>query len=81
MKRLSNWMPSWAWIIVIAALAQSVLAFSNRNVYSKDEVDVRVESLEDKIDWMHQDVRDIKRMLGGKHAQPNQDSNTSQPDS
>lgn len=77
MKRLSNLMPSWAWIIVVAALAQGVLAFSNRNVYSKDEVDHRIDTLEEKIEWLHEDVRDIKRMMGGvPRAEPEQDSDT-----
>jgi len=81
MKKLTQWMPSWVWIIVVAALAQGVLAFSNRDVYSKSEVDHRVKTIEDKIDWLHQDVRDIKRMLGGQpRVDPRSDHHSSQHD-
>ncbi|KPJ97101.1 MAG: hypothetical protein AMJ55_00350 [Gammaproteobacteria bacterium SG8_15] len=75
-RRSVQLMPSWAWIIVLAALAQGVLAFSNRDVYSKSEVDYRVDSLEDKIDEVHEDIKWIMRHLGGRSGDTGSNHNT-----
>lgn len=65
MKWLSKAIPPWAWILVVAALAQSVVVLANRDVYSKSEVDVRIESLEKQLDRLVEDVQWLVRDRGG----------------
>jgi hypothetical protein len=90
MKRISTWMPSWAWVLFLAAFAQVVLAFANRDVYEKMEVDnhieaVRTENLilheniDRKLDNIRDDVRWLMRHLVESGNVPaRQDSSASQ---
>ena len=65
MKLLSKTIPPWAWILVVAALAQSVVVLANRDVYSKGEVDVRIQSIEKQLDRLAEDVQWLVRDRGG----------------
>lgn len=65
MNRLAKIMPAWAWILVVAALAQSVVVLANRDVYTRGEVDVRIQGLEKQLDRLAEDVQWLVRERGG----------------
>ena len=48
-------------LTILAGIAVLVIAFSNRDVYSKEQVDTRVNSLEKQIELLHDDVRWLMR--------------------
>lgn len=48
-------------LTILAGIAALVIGFANRDVYSKEQVDTRVNSLEKQIELLHDDVRWIMR--------------------
>ncbi len=45
----------------LAGIAVLAVSFANRDVYSKEQVDTRVNGLEKQIELLHEDVRWIMR--------------------
>lgn len=69
-------------LLLLAAMASTVLAFSNREVYSKSEVDYRINGIHDQIEAVHNDVRWIMREMGrGSFVAADKDSSASQRNS
>lgn len=75
-------------LTLLAGLAVLVMAVANRNVYSKEMVDVkfqsvdrRVEAVDEKVDHVEEDVRWIVRQMGGTpSAEADEDRDSPQSD-
>lgn len=65
MNKIGKIMPAWAWVLVVAALANSMVVLANRDVYTKDEVDVRLDSIQKQQDRMAEDIQWLVRDRGG----------------
>ena len=58
-----------------------LVSLSNRDVYSKEIVDVKFNAVEDRVDHMEEDVRWIVRTMGGTPSvETEENHNPSQPD-
>lgn len=68
-------------LTILAGVAVLVISVANRDVYSKEIVDVKFEAVEKQIDHIDEDVRWIVRTMGGTpSAEADEDNHTSQPD-
>lgn len=68
-------------LTILAGLAVLIVSLSNRDVYSKEIVDVKFEAVEERVEHMEEDVRWIVRTMGGTpSAETNENSNSSQSD-
>jgi len=68
-------------LTILAGLAVLIVSLSNRDVYSKEIVDVKFEAVEERVEHMEEDVRWIVRTMGGTpSAETKEDHNPSQPD-
>jgi len=72
MPKINNDLYRTLVLTLLAGLAVLVMAVANRNVYSKEVVDVKfnrvetqVESVKEKVDHVEEDVRWIVRHMGG----------------
>ena len=65
MNKIGKIMPAWAWVLVVAALANSMVVLANRDVYTKGEVDVRLDSIQKQQDRMAEDIQWLVRDRGG----------------
>lgn len=75
-------------LTILSGLAVTIMAFANRDVYSKEQVDTKIESVEEladqrqesidrELNYIQQDVRWLVRNQGGTpHAETGEDSNT-----
>lgn len=65
----------------LAALAAVSVALANRNVYTRLEVDGKIQAIHRELDYIHQDVQWLVRQQGGiPSANANADHYPSQPD-
>ena len=68
-------------LTILAGLAVLIVSLSNRDVYSKEIVDVKFNAVEDRVDHMEEDVRWIVRTMGGTPSvETEENHNPSQPD-
>lgn len=65
-------------LTILGAIAVLVIAFSNRDVYSKEQVDTRVNGLEKQIGLLHDDVRWLMRRF--IFVEPGEDAADALPD-
>ena len=75
-------------LVIATGLATLVMAFANRDVYSKEQVDGKIDTVEElanqrqesidrELNYIQQDVRWLVRNQGGTpHADAGEDSNT-----
>lgn len=67
-------------LTILGAIAVLVTALANRNVYSKEAIDQRLQAREQtvdkRLDRIHDDVRWIMRHLGGSDATAEEDSDS-----
>lgn len=66
---LAKWVVG-AILVVVLAVA---VAFTNRNVYTKDEVDAKIETIDEKVDYIRDDVKWLVREAGGTPAEEKKD--------
>jgi hypothetical protein len=65
----------------LACIAATQVALANRNVYTKEQVDTKVESIQRELDYMHRDIEWLVRNQGGvPSAETREDHSPSQPD-
>lgn len=60
-------------LTLLAGLSVVVVAMANRDVYSKEMVDVKIEAVDEKVDHMQEDVRWIVRQMGGTPSAETED--------
>ena len=64
----TNTVVRWgAGAVITIALALAV-AFTSRNVYSKEEVDLKIEVVDTKVEYIHENVKWLVRTSGGVPA-------------
>lgn len=68
-------------LTMLAGLSVVAVALANRDVYSKELVDVKFEAVEQRVDHMEEDVQWIVRTMGGTpSAETTKDNHTPQSD-
>lgn len=68
-------------LTLLAGIAATQVALANRNVYTKEQVDDKVQSIQRELDYIHSDVQWLVRQQGGvPSAEPREDHNPPQPD-
>lgn len=68
-------------LTLLAGIAATQVALANRNVYTKEQVDSKIESVLRELDYIHSDVRWLVRQQGGEPSvESKEDHNPSQPD-
>ena len=68
-------------LTVLAGLSVIIVAMANRDVYSKELVDVKFEAVEQRTTNIEEDVKWIVRTMGGTpNAETKEDNHPSQSD-
>ncbi len=68
-------------LTVLAGLSVIIVAMANRDVYSKEIVDIKFDNVEQRQLSIEDDVQWIVRTMGGTPSvETNEDNHTSQPD-
>ncbi len=59
----------WGIGAIITVVLAVAVAFTSRNVYSKDEVDAKIETVDVKVQYIRDDVQWLVRERGGTPAE------------